>query len=72
MTAKRLIGTAVLGLVLLATACTTTGEIEGHRIRGVEPTETPVEKAAREFWEDVGAVLFRRSSDHGFPGLFRT
>lgn len=40
MTMKGLIRTAVLGAALLATACvTTTGEIEGHKVRGTaEPT----------------------------------
>ena len=36
---KKPIGVAIIGVALLATACVSTGEIDGHRIRGTaEPT----------------------------------
>lgn len=39
---------------LMLAGCVTSNTIEGHQIRGIASVETPVEKAAREFWEDVG------------------
>ncbi len=38
----RLIGVALIGVALLATACTTTGEVEGHRVRGTAEPPTQV------------------------------
>ena len=46
---------------MLMAACTTTGEIEGHKVRGTAAPETPVEQAAREFnehWaEKIGPMI---------------
>ena len=53
--ALTIIGAAALAL----TACTSTGTIEGHKVRGTAPVadasqvEDPVAKAAREFWGHV-------------------
>ena len=38
----RLIGVALIGVALLAAACTTTGEVEGHRVRGTAEPPTQV------------------------------
>ena len=56
---KGLVGVAVLGVALVATACTTTGEIDGHKIRGTAPMADadPVQEAAREFWDDIGKTV---------------
>lgn len=44
----------VLTAAVTLAACTTSNTIDGHQIRGTATPETPVEQAAREFWEDVG------------------
>ena len=47
--------TLILAAVALAlVACTSSNTIDGHQVRGTAAPETPVEQAAREFWEDVG------------------
>ena len=48
MRALIIVGTVALALA----ACTTTGEIDGYKVRGTAEPETPVEQAAREFNED--------------------
>ena len=46
---------ALAAAAMLALAsCTTSNSIDGHQVRGTAAPETPVEKTAREFWEDVG------------------
>ncbi len=44
-------------LALAVAACATTGEIDGHKIRGTATPETPVEQAAREFNEQMGKIV---------------
>ena len=53
----RPIGAVAVALAVLTTACTTTGEIEGHRIRGAD--ETPAEKSARESQQDLANAFVR-------------
>ena len=48
---------ALIGVALLAAACASTGEIHGYKVRGTAPELTPVEEAAREFWDQVGETV---------------
>lgn len=55
---------AAIGNLLLA-GCGTSNTIDGHQVRGTASpqAETPVEKAAREFWQEVGDKVAKAYQD---------
>lgn len=53
----------VIAAALALAACTTSNTIDGHQVRGTASPETPVEKAAREFNEQVGAIVAEAYGD---------